>query len=61
MEKLIKRSQVAKILGITPGTLYRWSTKNKYLKVILIGGLSMYSEKEVIEFSKKGNLKEGEK
>ena len=50
MEKLLKGSQLAEILGVRPGTIYSWLSRGIDIPYVKIGGTIRFIEKEVMDW-----------
>jgi len=54
IERLLTIKEIAKILSIRPKTIYQWKWLKKNLTFVKIGRSLRVSERDLIEFIKKG-------
>jgi|TARA_B100002003_G_scaffold226116_1_gene232649 predicted DNA-binding transcriptional regulator AlpA len=47
MEKLLKPQEVIEVLSISESTLYQWSSQNKFLTPVKVGGANRYRESDI--------------
>jgi excisionase family DNA binding protein len=50
LEKLLNPSQLAEILGVSPGTIYSWKSRGVDIPYVKIGGTVRFREKAVMDW-----------
>ena len=50
MEKLLNPSQLAEILGVSPGTIYSWVSRGVDIPHVKIAGTIRFREKAVMDW-----------